>query len=332
MDLPDLRGYARRGVALTQTRRDALVVLLATLAGAAVCVYFNANELLRRWTASWESFQFDELPLILLILSLGLAWFGARRYREAVREISERRAMESRLAATLADNRRLSQQYIELQEAERRTLSRELHDELGQYINVIKIDAVSIRDEGSLERDRIIARTQLIVSHCNHMHDAMARLIRQLRPIGLDELGLGAALKNCIQTWRGRLPNVRLTDSIPKAVDALQDAHAITLYRLVQEALTNVAKHSMATRASVHIEHTQPGGASHDLVTVVISDDGYGADLGLPTPGLGLIGMRERIAALAGEFEVLSSPREGFQLIARLPVPLAGSTCLNESL
>lgn len=151
-------------------------------------------------------------------------------------------------------------------------MSRELHDELGQYINVIKIDAVSIRDEDSLERNCIVARAQLIVDHCNHVHDA------------------------------------------------LQDAHAITLYRLVQEALTNVAKHSMATRASVQIERTRPAGASHDLVTVTVSDDGHGADLSLPTRGLGLMGMRERIAALAGEFELSSLPKGGFQLIARLPV------------
>ena len=320
MDLPYLRGSTGGGFAPTEPRRDALVVLSTTLAGAAVCVYCNASELLRRWTAAWEGLQFDELPLVLLILSIGLAWFGARRYREALREISERRAVESRLAAALVDNRRLSQQGIELLETERRALSRELHDELGQYINVIKIDAVSIRDDDSLERDRIVARAQLIVDHCNHVYDAMARLIRQLRPVGLDDLGLGAALQRCVETWRGRLPHVQLTHSIPQALDTLQDAHAITLYRLVQEALTNVAKHSMATRASVHIERTQPAGASHDLVTVVISDDGYGADLSLPTPGLGLMGMRERIAALAGEFEVLSSPRGGFQLTARLPV------------
>jgi len=325
MDLPDLRGHTRRSISPTEHRRDALVVLLTTLGSAAAFVHFNASELLRRWTASWESLQFDELPLVVLILSIGLAWFGARRYREAVREISERRAVESRLAAALGDNRRLSQQCVELQEAERRTLARELHDELGQYINVIKIDAVSIRDEDSLERDRVKSRAQLIVDHCNHVHDAMARLIRKLRPIGLDELGLGAALKNCVETWRGRLPNVQLTHSIPKALDTLQDAHAITLYRLVQEALTNVAKHSMATRVNVHIERTQPTGARHDLVTVVISDDGYGADLSLPSLGLGLMGMRERIAALAGEFEVLSSPRGGFQLTARLPVDVSPS-------
>jgi signal transduction histidine kinase len=295
-------------------------VLVVTSAGAAVCVHFNASELLRRWTASWENFQFDELPLILLILSIGLAWFGARRCREALREVSKRRRMESRLTAALLDNRRLSQQRIELQEAERRTLSRELHDELGQYINVIKIDAVSIRDESTLGRDHISERAQFIVDHCNHVHDAMTRLIRQLRPIGLDELGLGAALKHCVETWRERLPHLKLTHSIPEALDGLQDAHAITLYRLVQEALTNIAKHSMAMRAHVQIERTQPVGASHDVLTVVISDDGHGADLGLSTPGLGLMGMRERIAALSGDFKVLSSPGGGFQLTAQLPV------------
>src|SRR5882672_6304361 len=122
--------------------QDTVVVAFATAVMAMLCVQFDISEALRRWTAPWERFQLDELPAVLLVLAAGLAWFAVRRYWEAGRELLLRQAAEAQLAAALADNRRLSQQYVRLQETERKALARELHDELGQYLNVIKLDAV----------------------------------------------------------------------------------------------------------------------------------------------------------------------------------------------
>src|SRR6516162_5725181 len=113
--------------------RDVLVVIGATAVMAILCVQYDFSEALRRWTAPWERFQLDELPAVLLVLAVGLAWFAARRYGEAGRELRRRELAEAQLATALTDNRRLSQQYVRLQEAERKTLARELHDELGQY-------------------------------------------------------------------------------------------------------------------------------------------------------------------------------------------------------
>src|SRR5258708_30713010 len=176
--------------------RDAIIVVLGTAIAGAVCVLFDISEALRRWTAPWERFQLDELPAVLLVLAAGLAWFAVRRYWEAGRELLRRQAAEAQLAAALADNRRLSQQYVRLQEAERKALARELHDELGQYLNVIKLDAVGIRDEALLAAATLRERAGGIVANCNHIHAALTALIRQLRPVGLDELGLEAALEH----------------------------------------------------------------------------------------------------------------------------------------
>src|SRR5580704_3092943 len=154
--------------------QDALVVALATAAMAALCVQFDFSEALRRWTAPWERFQLDELPAVLVVLAAGMAWFAARRYGEAGRELRRRELAETRLEAALTDNRRLSQQYVRLQEAERKSLARELHDELGQYLNVIKLDAVAIRDGRLTDSTSLRERSGAIVTHCTHMHAALA--------------------------------------------------------------------------------------------------------------------------------------------------------------
>ena len=293
------------------------ILALATL----VCVRFDVSELLRRWTAPWESLQLDELPGILLVLAIALAWFAARRYREAARELDRRRLAEQRAASALADNRRLAQQYVSLQESERKLLAQELHDELGQYLNVIKLDAVGIRDDCSGNVATAQGRAAAIVENCDHIHRVLAALIRQLRPVGLDELGLAAALEHCVDTWRARIRETQLDLSLSGDLSQLPESTSLTVYRLVQEALTNIAKHAAAEHVWINLALEEvPDGTDPHTMRLAITDDGLGADLSAPTCGLGLIGMRERIAALAGRLEMTSSPGQGFKLRAAIPL------------
>jgi two-component system, NarL family, sensor histidine kinase UhpB len=301
--------------------RDAIVVAIVTIATWVVCGLFNVTEMLRRLNAPYERYQLDELPSVLLVLGLGLTWFATRRYAEARQEIARRKSAEAQLAAALADNRRLAQQYVDLQESERKALARELHDELGQYLNVIKLDAVGMRDDGQASQTSTHRRASTIVENCNHIHGALATLIRELRPTGLDELGLAAALEHCVETWRVRLPGVSLRLSIAGDFTALPESVTLTLYRLVQEAMTNVAKHAAASDVAVRLERTTGGGVEEDWIELTVADDGVGTSPGLPTPGLGLIGMRERVMALQGKLMFTSSPGRGFELSARIPVP-----------
>lgn len=301
-------------------RRDAILVAVATIITWVVCGLFNVTEILRRLNAPYERYQLDELPTVLLVLGLGLTWFATRRYREARQEIGRRKSAEAQLAAALADNRRLAQQYVQLQEAERKVLARELHDELGQYLNVIKLDAVGIRDDSQASAVATHRRASTIVENCNHIHGSLATLIRELRPTGLDELGLAAALEHCVETWRPRLPGVSLRLVIVGDFSALPESITVTLYRLVQEALTNVAKHAAAQSVDVRLERPAARAEEADRIDVVVSDDGLGASPGLPTRGLGLIGMRERVMALEGKLVLRTSPGRGFELSARIPV------------
>jgi two-component system, NarL family, sensor histidine kinase UhpB len=300
--------------------RDAVLVAIVTVGAWVLCAVFNVTERLHHLTAPYERYQLDELPSMLLALGVGLTWFATRRYGEARQEIARRKRAEAQLAAALADNRRLAQQYVELQEAERKALARELHDELGQYLNVIKLDAVGLRDDQRALPPAMQQRAGAIVENCNHIHGALATLIRELRPAGLDELGLAAAVEHCVQTWRTRLAGVSLGLSISGDFTTLPESMAVTLYRLVQEAMTNVAKHSAARHVTIHLKRAADGALGGERVEVTVADDGVGTAAGLPTRGLGLIGMRERVMALRGELVLASTPGRGFELAARIPV------------
>ena len=305
---------------------DAAAVAALTIATWVLCALFNVTETLRRLTAPYERYQLDELPIVLLVLGIGLTWFAMRRHTEARTEIARRKSTQARLATALAENRRLARQYVALQEAERKALARELHDELGQYLNVIKLDAVGIRDNRRDDAEAIRARAGAIVEHCNHIHSALATLVRELRPPGLDELGLPAALEHCVQIWRARMPTLTLQLHICGEFDGLAEDLAVTVFRLVQEALTNIAKHAAAQRAEIRVTRGAPNTAGIDLVEITIADDGSGRKPSRANPGLGLIGMRERVESLHGTLEVTSAPGLGFSLRASIPVAMHSGT------
>jgi two-component system, NarL family, sensor histidine kinase UhpB len=295
-------------------RRDAAVVIAATLLAAVICAKFDFGEALARWTRPYERLQLDELPLILLVMAICLIWFSSRRYFEAKRQLELRRAAEAKLAETLLENQRLALNYVEMQERERKTLARDLHDELGQYVNAIKLDAVSIR-QAAADRPAIRASAQVVIANADRVYEVLRGLIRQLRPVGLDELGLVAALEDCVGEWRSRLPAVQIELSCAAELDALSESRALVVFRLVQEALTNVARHSSATRVKIEIARAASAG-----IDISIVDNGCGADLGVRGNGLGLIGMRERVAALGGSISVSSaSSTTGFEVRAFLP-------------
>src|SRR5271167_1254442 len=128
---------------------DAAVVIGITAVSIIVSIHFDLNEALFMLTRRNERFQVDELPIGMLVLLMCLMWLSWRRYSQACREVRARRIAEAQLGAALAENRRLAQENLRIQEVERKHLARELHDELGQYLNAIKLDAVAIRESGA---------------------------------------------------------------------------------------------------------------------------------------------------------------------------------------
>jgi two-component system sensor histidine kinase UhpB len=294
--------------------RDLSVMVVLTVAMAAVAAYFELSEKFFISSRKWEHLEIDELPAVFVALSGSLAWFAWRRVREARAEIARRREAEAQLATLLSDNRRLAQQNLRMQESERKALARELHDELGQYLNAIKTDAVTIQERSSGSDGPWQRASSAIVGHVDHVHSVVSDLIRRLRPVGLDDLGLRAALEHFLSNAQQRLPQVRIVAKLEGDLDSFGEATNVTIYRLAQEGMTNVAKHSGATRVELRLVRID----GH--VEFAMLDDGRGADPNAATTGLGLIGMRERVEMLGGQMRIETARARGFEVHARIPV------------
>ena len=230
-------------------------------------------------------------------------------------DITELQLMQKNLADTLAENRLLSQKYLQVQEEERRNLARELHDELGQCLNAIKLDAVSIRALAKGGQPEIEISATSIVDISNHVYDVVRSMMQRLRPAALDALGLRDAVGELVNQWRRRNPAIECTLELRGDLAGLGELLNITVYRLVQECLTNITKHSAATQARVVLERSGP----HE-VCVIMHDNGRGMDLQEKRSGLGLVGLRERVEALRGRLELTTAPGSGMRVTARLPV------------
>jgi signal transduction histidine kinase len=176
-----------------------------------------------------------------------------------------------------------------------------------------------------------------MIQNIDRVHRVVTGLIGQLRPVGFDELGLVAALEHCVNDWRSRVPSTTIEMTVDGDFETADEIREMTVFRLVQEALTNVARHSRATQVQIQIVREagvreagvreagvrEAGTQAAPRIDVVIADNGCGADMDAPRTGLGLIGMRERVTALGGALTITSARGAGFKVMASLP--LAGS-------
>lgn len=300
--------------------RDTAAVIAITLASLAISIHFDLNEVLYALTRREERLQLDELPFALLVLSVGLIWLSWRRYRQARRELQARQAAELRLLQALAQNRTLAQENLRIQEDERKHLARELHDELGQYLNVIKLDAVSICENGATDARLAMDASNAIVRAVDRVHTVVGDMVARLRPVGFDELGLAAAIEHCIDEWRPRLPETRFELSVRGEFEDLSEPLSLTLFRLVQEGLTNIYKHANAKCARIVLQRIQSALNGTEELLLSVADDGRGMQPISRNSRFGLSGMRERVEMQGGTFVLASTPGCGLHFEARLPL------------
>jgi len=304
---------------LTHGLRETAAVIGIAVLSIVLAAHFQLTETLYALTRHWEYFQLDELPIGLLVLAIGLIWLSSRRYRQAGRELQARQLAEARLAGVLSENRKLAQEYLRVQEFERKHMARELHDELGQYLNAIKLDAVAINESRGGDAQLSVTTSLSIIRSVDHVHAAVSDMIRRLRPVGLDELGLAAAIENCVDHWRQRLPDTRFSLTIRGDLQALHESLTLTLYRLIQEGLTNIYKHASARQVDIAVERRKPGHTGAEQLILSVVDDGRGMDPRAPASGFGLSGMRERVEMAGGTFLLQSAPDRGMSFTATLP-------------
>ena len=208
------------------------------------------------------------------------------------------------LRQTRQDNDMLIGKLISLQESERRDLARELHDELGPCLFGIKSEAACIgRIADTISPDETKTRTNLIVKLVDDLQNMNRRILARLRPVALAELGVLAALERLVEDWRTRCPEIDWSFHCGHFRGEPSPDHALVLYRVVQECLTNAARHSQAQTVSVELD-------CGDKTRLMIVDDGCGIASDT-NPGFGLMGMRERVHAIGGQMTVINSPDGG---------------------
>ncbi|KRP94499.1 histidine kinase [Bradyrhizobium yuanmingense] len=205
------------------------------------------------------------------------------------------------LAATLAqlsqDNRYLMHRLVSLQDDERRDLARELHDELGPLLFSIRAGTIALTD-ASEPTGHLGNSAQDLLQSVEALQQTNRRILDRLRPLYIEELGLSSSVQTLLRNFRKQAPHIVLTDAIDRDLSAIGGPLAQTVYRVIQEALTNVLRHANAGNA-----HVQATIADKTLV-VEISDDGGG----FPADnvfGRGLTGMHERVRALSGSLSLL---------------------------
>lgn len=209
------------------------------------------------------------------------------------------------LGAAVEDKRRLAERVVSLQDVERKEIARELHDEFGPFLFALRAHGSALqRIAGTPVPDLAALQSHgsAMLAQVNELQQLNRRVLERLRPAGLSELGLSEALGALARLWREAHPGVAVEITIAPSLGATTETIELTIYRVVQEALTNVFRHAGATRVAVTIASGEDG------VLVRVQDDGAG----LPSDhrlGLGLTGMRERVLALGGTVNVTSTER-----------------------
>lgn len=234
-------------------------------------------------------------------------------------------ALESASEAAQSELRSLSGRLRTAQEQERKYLSRELHDQVGQMLTGLRLELAAVgRNHGKDDRE-----LQISVDRAKSTVEQTLGIIRNiamlLRPSMLDDLGLTPAL-----TWLvkevSRTSGIEILKTIDERVDTLPEAHRTCLYRVVQEALTNASRHSGARNVELNV------GVTRGWVSALVKDDGRGFEGAGKKRGLGLVGMEERVRELGGQVHLTSVPGRGTTVEIRLPHPTAREESHGESI
>jgi signal transduction histidine kinase len=298
-------GFLRREVL---PRRDSVLKIASEIEELNNANHEVQRAEIERQTAAFRS-DLQKLLWGSLALGLVVALTAVVRLRAV-----ERRSENERAVAEEAERqmRTLSQQLVATQEEERKNLSRELHDHIGQMLTALRMEL------GRVDRLRLGTGGPSAVAECRHLVDDMVRTVRDLalglRPSMLDDFGLQPALEWHVRDV-ARRHGVQIALRMEGGFDRLSEQHLTCVYRVVQEALTNCVKHAKAERIDV----TVIDNARELIVTVV--DDGIGIDPLVRGRGLGLRGIEERVRELRGTTQLRSLPGHGVTLTIHLPLP-----------
>jgi PAS domain S-box-containing protein len=252
------------------------------------------------------------LPVHLSLNPLRLE--GTRAVCLIASDLSEAKRAEQELRASSEQLRSLAGHLLTVREEERARISRAVHDELGQSLTAVKMDLAWLARRLPQENGEMLERIRSTRQLAESLIQEVRRISTELRP-GILDMGLASALEWQVQEFQARtgIPcNLRLLTHEAFAPDV-----STALFRILQETLTNVARHAKATRAEVVLQKQQ------DRLVLWMRDNGRGFDQADPSlsKSLGLLGMRERAAILGGQVKISSAPGKGTTVAAWIPFP-----------
>ena len=322
--LPVSRGVRRQGAvvgvltfassaeteiaAAWQNVRDLATLSAVTLAAVCALVYWSVRRALR--------------PAQTIVRGLSLLAAGNLAHRVPAFQLDEWRRIGAAVNALAESQQQLLQQrqqlaakLIELQEDERRYLARELHDEFGQCLAGINAVASSVRFGAAERAPDLAAEAEQINEIAGGMLQRLRGLLQRLRPAELEQLGLAASLHSAVAVW-SRLAAGKTSYRLQVVGDCrrLTDEQALALFRIAQECQTNIVKHAEAENVKLELQMDER------RAVLQVEDDGVARKLPLAGGGLGLLGMRERVAALNGEFSLAIVEPQGLRVTVSLPL------------
>lgn len=235
-----------------------------------------------------------------------------REFRQIAQAIDQ---LARALVTSRAAQKALARELIQIQENERRSLARELHDEMGQTLTALGVAAAFLeRNAATLDREQIISCAGDLRRELRVGGEQLRSMLKTLRPHGLDADGLAGALQDLVASWQQRGTGIAFDLDFPERLPPIKEHSALVVYRVVQEALTNVVRHSGAKTCRIRLCLAQAS------LQVAIADDGKGLSVdGLARRG-GLLGIEERLEMLGGRLDLTLQPARGLLLTAQLPL------------
>lgn len=257
--------------------------------------------------------------------------FSVRLATKAAPEIATIRdrlnALAQALQSSTEENKRLSARMLHVQDEERREIARDLHDELGPNIFSLRAASASLRkelDRPAPDAVRAAAQARTIIEHVEAIQKTNRRVLNRLSPMGLNELGLAGGLNAIANLWQRERPDIATAVSVSDDVEDLDESTKLTIFRCIQEGLTNAHRHAAATRICASVQLSTANCATGSQKALVsIEDNGIGIPANQPL-GFGLTSMKERIRAAGGEFAIESRAGQGAVLRVTLSIA-AGS-------
>ncbi|WP_289284048.1 MULTISPECIES: ATP-binding protein [unclassified Methylophaga] len=303
-------------------RHDIVWVTALSLATYLLALYFDLAERYINWTALGELYQLDEIIFVLLVFCAGLIWFSKRRISELSQALRHNLAMQAELTHNnkkirqlLNEKQSLVQRITLVRESERDHLASELHDIFGQHLAAMDANlTVALNQTNNSNLTSIL---ESVMDSTTVLRSITRNKLRHLKPPSLDSIGLKGAIRELLSEWRQSFSgtdNISLNvhdDEIPKPI-------ALTLYRALQEGLSNISRHANAENVFIYLHQFRE--PEHMCIQLRLEDDGQGMDTNIENQsGLGLVSIRERCEALSGEFYISTRQPQGTTLTITLP-------------